>query len=364
LISSDLRVWILGPDNRRVNVEVALSATYATGIETTARWETRVALPLSPDEWRRRITAALDQEQSALEEASSATVTVSADELGKFTLQLNRHLKPLRWSCRQMGDGTWVRLIDDTGGDITAAIECYPLKTPSLFATIPPRDALAGLHPHAGGLLIARAGQLEDLLAFTTSRRTGRLDDLIAVPDPLHVGGDADGLARLIAQRHDWQRARLSGPLARQQREKIVVWFNDHITAAVCGARWVRGEHEIMGRAPSPAVFEPLRHLVGHTSLAGAIQQNFQTYDPQTAAGRRWFAARAGAYGVCSDTGLCDFAILWASDLSRLVPLCGPHLSSHLRRALAAPVLMRAARLFILLWEARGADAQVRASAG
>ena len=86
-------------------------------------------------------------------------------------------------------------------------------------------------------------------------------------------------------------------------------------------------------------------HL-GFLSFCDATTERMQT---GTASGTQWYAEVAKRYQVCSEKGLCEFALQLASNSDKLLKLPKPVLDGLLLEIKDNTVLLRGARLLAIL---------------
>jgi hypothetical protein len=80
-------------------------------------------------------------------EASSGRFVIKGEELGEYTLPLERDAKPVRWICRSAAHATEVRLADDTGQEQLAEAKFFALKRPAAPQALDPASAMTSIVP-------------------------------------------------------------------------------------------------------------------------------------------------------------------------------------------------------------------------
>jgi hypothetical protein len=240
------RLAILGPDDREVRCSISL--TDAAGAVLLNEDIGRVPLPLNGNNWPARMRK-FSGEANRPEKYLSATkgrFVVKADELGEFSLALERDTTPLRWVCQLVDRKTVVRLMDDTGSadegetDARAKAIFSSMERPGEHRPLP---VVAGANTYevtgSGGLYVATQGEYRDAIFVSSAVGAKTMQQLRVEPNLSGVNSDVSTLLSLIDL---WCTARIIGPLADYRRSHIVVCMIHQLLAHFCGVQWVQVE--------------------------------------------------------------------------------------------------------------------------
>jgi len=343
-------VNLLGPTGRQVTCDLTLSS--AAGVELLHDQIAIFDLPVSSAAWRSKFSQYQAQEKRtfAYLEAVSGHFTVRGDELGEYTIRLDREIKPVRWICRIVHGVMTVRLNDDTGRDESAVAAFFSFQHPCK-ATVPEAERLSsGFEvPGAGGLLEARNGNFGDVIVASTPRIDGGLQGLLIEPDLRDLTAEAVTLQQLMELIGMWADARLVGPLVDMRHNRVVTRLVTAFFSRVCGARWAGAETAYLSDMKSEGAQQQLQRLIGSPGFAAILRRDHERMEQGTGPGKAWFAVVAHRYGVCSDAGLCEFALQLSSQPHRMLAVPAPAFEALLAEVKKKEVLLRGARLLALL---------------
>jgi hypothetical protein len=340
---------VLGPEGRDVACSITLMGR--NGVSVLSQEIGKFDLPITPSNWTQRFKRFANDDSRVWKylEASTGRFVVKGEELGEYTLSLERDAKPVRWICRTAAHATEVRLADDTGQEQPAEAKFFALKRPAVPQALDSTSAMAGMvAEEPGGLFYARQGEHQDALIVSSSRGAVGFRDLVVEPDLNGAPPDIAGLLPLIEL---WHQARLVGPLAGSRRDLVSRRLLDRLYVALCGSRWSNAE-EAFFRNPQAHDFQHLERAVeGRASFAVVLQQSCAKMALGMASGARWFAEVAARYDVCQDPALCAFALRLASR-----PFALGTESALLDAVRQNAILMRGARLVALHYIAADRD--------
>ena len=313
----DVGVSILGPPGHHVTCTVNLATP--SGKELLSEQIGSFELPVTTEEWRKKFSQFVGAESRAWTylEAASGRFLIRGDELGEYTLRLERDVKPVRWVCRSINHVTTVRLIDDTGREDGATCRFFSLRRPAEPMALETAAVLSGLRT----IFTGRS------LRSTTRRAYGHDDcehaeNRRGIPGPRYRAG----LAR-YRRRHSprsvgildllrlWSEARLLGPLAGIRRSRIVERLANRLYSRLCGRKWGEAETAYLsnlqiGNANSSSLE---RQVGGSPGFTVVLRRDFGRMEAGTGPGTQWYAEVAARYQVSSDKGLCEFALQLAS---------------------------------------------------
>lgn len=244
LWSDDYDLQLLGPDGFSLTANVRL---YERGRERplTER-AVNLKLPLEPATWREVFSRlrADNAIQHAYDAAYSCRIEFNLGLLGCFSLTADRAFTPIRWILRDRGQGTTLRLIDDTGTD-SAIVKRFDCRWPDNATTLPLASALAGLTAQPpGALYLAEAnGHRAAIVVAPPQRALTRLQDLATYALPQPVTPEPNSLYASLTCARDWEEANLAGSsLSFVHRERVINALLTQQLAALCGDSWGRLE--------------------------------------------------------------------------------------------------------------------------
>lgn len=348
-----LRLSAVGPPSHTATCRITLDRADGSEIRSATVID-RAELPLTASQWNRHFTSFTARSEIAWAylEAASGHLTVESDELGQYRMRFERAVAPLRWVTRQSNGEIMLRLLDDTGSDLTnIEVSCFGLDRPFLRRVLSPSDLLAGqgIAP-PGGLYIARAGQHSDQLLISVIDTSKSFDGLglnATVPE-LRSGivSSADATQRL----QQWAQTRTAGHLAEMRQQQVIETICLGIIDRICGKDWSDAERTFRDTPASSHSLSLLKQRVDlRPSLAVVLVRDFANAHQPPAQRIAWFQDTVSRYGVASDNELSEFALRAASDIGALVAHYGDRLAGLYARLASIPVLLRAARLVALL---------------
>jgi hypothetical protein len=351
----EVEVSILGPSGHHVTCAVSLATP--SGKELLSEQIGSFELPVTNEEWRKKLSQFISAESRAWTylQAASGRFLITADELGEYTLRLERDVKPVRWVCRSVNHVTTARLIDDTGREDGATCRFFGLRRPAEPMTLDAPAVLTGLEVSSpGGLFEARHGELTDTMIVSMPKIEGGFQGLVIEPDLHDIDGDTVQVADILDLLRLWSEARVLGPLAGMRRRRVVERLANRLYFRLCGRKWGEAEAIYLSNVQSDLALKQLERLVGGSpGFAVVLRRDYGRMDAGTSQGSQWYAEVATRYQVCSDRGLCEFALQLASHPHHLLLVPKPVLDQLLSDVRDKTVLLRGARLLALLSAAR-----------
>jgi hypothetical protein len=149
---------------------------------------------------------------------------------------------------------------------------------------------------------------------------------------------------------HLWSEARLVGPLVSIRRSRIIDRIINRLYSRLCGSRWADAETAYLSNPDSePAVQQLQRSVGGSPGFSAILRRDYERMEAGTNVGTQWFSEVAARYQVCSEGGLCEFALQLASHPDNLLLYPEPALNGLLLEIKKNTVLLRGARLLALL---------------
>lgn len=347
----DVGISILGPSGHQVTCEINLATP--SGKELLSEQIGVFDLPVTAEYWQTKFSQFVNVERRTWTylDAASGRFLVKADELGDYTLRLERDIKPVRWVCRSVNRVMTARLIDDTGRDDAATSRFFNLRRPAEPITLNADIILSGFQiPSPGGLFEARHGEFLDTMIVSMPQIEGGFQGLVIEPDLHGMDRGTVQVANVLELLRLWSEARLLGPLVGMRRRRVVERLTNRLYSRLCGRRWAEAESSYLSNPRSQSELRQLERLVGGSpGFAVVLLRDYHKIDVDTNSGSQWFAEVAARYQVCSEKGLCEFALQLASRPHHLFLLPKPILDGLLADITEKTVLLRGARLMAVL---------------
>jgi hypothetical protein len=344
-------ISVLGPAGRHVTC--AISLTSANGTELLSDEIGTFDLPVATSEWMKKFSQfAKDESRSWIYlEAASGRFLIKGDELGEFALRLERDVKPVRWVCRSINRVPTVRLIDDTGRDEAAICRFFSLRRPAEPMCLDTEKILAGFSvPIPGGLFEARHGDFQDTIIVSVPQIERGFKGLGVEPDLHDLDTHSVQVTSILDFLQRWSAARLLGPLAGLRRSRVMERLINRLYSRLCGKRWAEAEVAYLSNPQQELELRQLERLVGGSpGFPVVLRRDYERMEAGTGPGTQWYTEVAKRYQVCSETGLCEFALQLASNSGSLLKLPKPVLDGLLLEIRENTVLLRGARLLALL---------------
>jgi hypothetical protein len=352
-------VTVLGPLGRAVSAALVLHGVQ--GQELLRAEIGRFDLPLAADEWKRRLAPFLldDERQWPFLEAASGKLLLRGEELGELRVTLERVVKPLRWLCRHSHSALTLRLIDDTGSEAPARIRFWGFARPAAPVDLSVETVVAGydIDP-PGGLYEAVTGQHADIIIASAPQIRGGFESLGPRPDLGDLRHGSAPVARLLELLRLWAAPRLAGPLVGVRRELVFREILNCLVGEIAGRSWAQAEAAFLNQSQSEAAGQQLQRAVGTSpGFLSLVRRDHERTMPVFSEGVVWFSEAATRYAVCTDRGLCDFALQMASRPQGLASLPAPVLEGMLKELRGRASLFRAARFAALLSAAKNPSA-------
>lgn len=347
----DVSIGIMGPPGHRVTCTMTLLTPKREQLlsEVIGTFE----LPVTNEEWQRKFSqfVGVEKREWTYLEAGSGSLSIKEDELGDFTLRLDRDVKPVRWVCRSDNRITIARLIDDTGLDQAATCRFFSFRRPADSVAIDTDKALSGIEISVpGGLYQASHADCEDAIVVSMPQVEGGLRGLVIEPDLSNLDGENVSISQILDILNLWMRARLFGPLVSMRRGRIVQRVLHRLYERLCGRRWAEAEAGFLAQPQSDVALRQLEHAIGGTPGFGVLlRRDHARLDSGSVAGIHWFAEVADRYNICTDKGLCEFALRLGTEPHGLASLPKPVLDRLLTEIKDKTILLRGARFLALL---------------
>jgi len=349
----DVAISIMGPPGRRVSCTMKLLTPKRE--ELLSELIGTFDLPVTNDEWRQKFSqfASVEKREWAYLESGSGSLLVKEDELGEYTLRLDRDLKPLRWICRSVNHASTARLIDDTGMEGVPIARFFSLRQPAVASPIEIEKASSGVGiPAPGGLYAARHATWDDAIVVSMPVTEKGFQGLVVEPDLSILNGAAFAVIEILELVSLWTRARLFGPLASLRRRRIVDRLMNRLYARLCGFRWAEAEAAFSGQPDSELKLKQLEQAIGGIASFGVLlRRDYSKFPLRSTEMMHWFTNVADRYQICSDKRLSESALRLALEPQSFISLAQPALDQMLLEFKDKTVLLRGARFLVLLSE-------------
>jgi hypothetical protein len=347
----DVGVSVLGPAGRHIMCAITLATL--SGKEVLSEQIGTFELPVTALEWQKKFSQFVNPESRAWAylEAAAGRFFIKGEELGEYVLRLERNVKPVRWLCRSAHHVTSVRLIDDSGVEDGALCRFFSLRRPAEPVILDIQRVLAGYEvPSPGGLFDARCGELADTMIVSLPQIERGFQGLLIEPDLQDIDGDSFPIVRVLELLSLWSEARILGPLVGIRRRRVVERILNRLYSRLCGRKWGAAEAAYLSNSLLEHHLSQLEKLVGGSpGFVAVLRRDHAKIEAGTGLGAEWFADVATRYQVCSEKGLCEFALQLASQPHNLLSVPRPVLDALLSDLKDKTILLRGARLLALL---------------
>ena len=351
LWENELDLTIMGPEGRQVTPRVSLENSNGEEIYS-AQVCSPVDLPIHPEVWRKKFQEFLKRDKAYWHylEAASGFLVIDGQALGRFVVQFNHDVKPVRWVLRPRGESMTLRLVDDTGQkDMKQECGFFGLETPTKLQVIKSASVVAGLDVQSpGGLFIAQNGKFRDLVVVSTGLSGGGLEGLGVHPvyDPIF---DSKSIVKRMRLLRVWKSARLAGNLANVRRSQVVAGMSANLYGALAGQDWERAEVAHTAANDRELSFSHLLSLLDHRGgFPTMLRRSAANISGGRGAVADWYVDLAARYDVSSDKTLCTLAIDIASRPHEVPHLYGERLPILIESIKENPLLLRGARVAVL----------------
>jgi hypothetical protein len=334
-----------------------------------------IPLPLLAGDWRslfRNHLQAGPKMEAVYDQAAWARVVFDAGRFGRYALEFDRQLPPVRWRLRSERDVYSLELRDDTESRQVPKLRYATFEAPDRWLSIVDTvgDGTFPADP-AGGVYAARvAGRGATILVPPAARTFHSLRDLSLRPRLSPRARQAESLSVLAETTQVWATARLPGNvLARTWRTQVVRDLQADLFSLICGPEWRKAEFALR-QHPSKAAYDRLQRMVVASpadagTVAGALvaqPARLSGLPLEERIGHFKMLARRGKDSAPSSwhrlsshhdaigaEWLAEFCLRAASDV-HLVTWAGECLRDALDLLITWPLPARAARCLVL-WD-------------
>jgi hypothetical protein len=344
----DLSLTVSGPEGVQVSVRLTLKGR--NEVPLLDQEIAKLDLPITASVWSQRIGQQLSHDKLAWKmiEGTSGILKVGNEELGWFTLKLEREARPLRWICRNVDHATRIRLTDDSGSEANAQVFFRSFRAPLTDVPMEHAAALASaVVSTPGGLFVASHADTSDALVVSTPEVHG-FGDLLVTPDAQSIASAE--LRDILKAATLWQQARLAGPLASVRRDHVVTGLLEGFFGKLCGTNWARLERQYIAKPSADDTINQLSRMFDKKSAGFnvVLRRDFEKMNEGMGAGTNWFFDVASRYGICSDSELCETALKVASVPTYLLNQTDDEIRDTMAALEEHPGLLRGARLVAL----------------
>ncbi len=346
---------VLGPQGHSVHFALHLESRDGSEILSESIGAP-MELPVTPDAWSKQFGQFVKREKVAwsLLEAAAGRLVINGETLGETSFRFEHEVPPLRWVLRNEHGNIVLRLVDETGqeGEGPEA-SFYDMQRPLRREPCTPEACRFGLTvQRPGGLFFARRGQHSDMVVVSTGLTAGGLQGLGVSPVCDHIGTTALTLAESCRILALWRKARLAGFLADSRCQQVKSSIVLAIFECICGSTWASAESDYRRNPTSANANDNLKRCVVDDrppSFAVVLHRDHGTMNGNFGQASAWYAELSRRYKVCTDPGLCTFALKVASAPDRIEDGYGANLDHMLGQLVAAPAILRGARLLAAL---------------
>lgn len=237
---------VLGPAGRQITVSIELldGTGRRLGLEQVAQ----LTLPLGPDSWRNAFAAFARVEKQPWHYlgAGAGRIVVDGEELGVVHIALNRDVAPLRWVWHDTNRTTHLRLVDDHDSETPLQVTFTSFESPVQAVPLSLEDVVTGVEPPSpGGLFVATYGDKNEVLVVSSRKISGGLSGLLIEPVFDEILAEPEEVLSLIKAIRIWSAARLTGSLAAERRQNIVMRLKERLYDVMLGQDWARAESRL-----------------------------------------------------------------------------------------------------------------------
>lgn len=234
-------IELTGPKSRTADVTLTFfSSASASSIHQQTFGSLR--LPCSPTEWAEHWSAFTGNKsmQNAYDASSECELTITCEELGRFSLRASRAPRPVRWVVKQGNSGYHLRLalLND---QILPSVTRYAFRSPAEFASISD-DAMAGFRvSEEGGLFAAISEKDRDSVIVPPAIHSFKwLSAEVPIPQ---MSASETSIGQLLAALELWSQARTVGnPFAISRKNAAIESLQKELVRMLCGNDWSKQE--------------------------------------------------------------------------------------------------------------------------
>lgn len=236
-----------GPRGHAVDLKLALFEKGATEPRLSETIKT-LRLPCSGDDYSNAFQGYVQDSrraQNGYEAAGSAVLQMDAQELGCFSLELEREFTPLRWSVHHTREAYFLRAVDDQDSGDHPIVSRYSFENPDVRVSLNVDRFLVGRGVEGeAGLYVLESDELRR--GFVVPSEIHSLQDLKWETQLQSRRRSPDGVVELLAVSALWYEARIPGQvLAAERRRRVVEILTREILSLIGGAQWASVEDRV-----------------------------------------------------------------------------------------------------------------------
>ena len=312
-------------------------------------------LPINPIDWKKRFNEFQNQHKNKTDwkylEAASGSLTIDCGTLGICSLSFEHRARPVRWLVRYDGKNIAVKLIDDTGQEgISTRISYYNFNRPFEQLSVDYEQALSSgvvVEP-PGGLYIAQFSDYSDVVAVSTAP-DGGLEQLGIFPTFSNPERSQQNFINVLNLITSWQEARLYGFLIKNRYQKVSDGLLAVLYKMLCGQKWAEAECQLKDQLVPKRMLSQISESSGFRKFADDLYQNISIANENSTQRIDWFRRAARRYLGPTNDNFCNFALRLASLPHTLREYDDDSLNRYFNEIVDNPIILRAARLFVIL---------------
>ena len=355
---NEIRLSVNGPAGYTATLSIKLETVDGKQIiEETLR--SQFNLPIKPSEWYHKFSVFQQQNKNKTDwaylEAAIGTLTIDCGTLGICSLTFEHRTRPLRWLARRDGKDIVVKLVDDTGQEEpNAKVYCYCIGQPLEKLSLELKEALSGIVVKPpGSLFVAELSKYTDSVAVSTKPIQGGFQGLGISPNFSNLPRSPQSCRKVLILLARWQEARLYGFLPSYRYRKVMEGLVAVLFEMLCGQNWANAESKFINDSASQQAKSNLLSQVernpGFAKFANELNQNLSIVEESSTQRINWFCVEASRHLRPKNDDLCKFALRLACQPHKLRTSDFESLDSYYSDIVDNPVILRAARLLVLL---------------
>jgi hypothetical protein len=301
--------------------------------------------------------------QENLGGSNTCRLVVRAEEIGTFTLPLERESRPLRWVLHRSRHATTIRLVDEVALGTHALCQMTTLDQPCTAQVLRYDDCVDGIEVPAPGALYVVAGRDRLDAVVVSQPGQGTMTEFVQLAVVPRLNGFASSAERLcddVALLGLWSRARVVGPLGAARKDKVVRTMRDALVRHVCGQAWMDAE----ARIGDPPWNDGAIVLLGDAITNRREWVNFsaklrmshrEVLDMAPAQVVPWLLKITTGFRLCTDPHLVEQMLRYLTDPGGFIP-SSRNIAADLQSLVAHGELARGVRYLQILLEGKSWD--------
>jgi hypothetical protein len=350
-----LQLEVYGPVGREVQLFLE-----AEGCDPDPRPFYRAVLPVTLTNLWQRLPTKI---QEGLGGSNKCQLIIRAEEIGTFTLSLERASRPVRWALHRSLHATSIRLVDEAA--LRGHVMCHmaTLDHPCVARELDYDECVDGIEVTSPGALfvVTDRNRLDSVLVsqpgfgtmndFAQLAVAPRLNDFASSAERLH-----DDIALLSL----WTHARVVGPLGAARKSKVLHMMRDALVCLVCGPAWMDAERRI-GNPPfdddaKAALGDAITNRREWLNFPAKLRMSHQeARDMQPAQVVQWLLKITTGFRLSTASHLIEQMLRYLTDPGGFVA-SSRDIASDTRSLIAHGELARGVRYLLILLEDKSWD--------